>query len=138
MKHTYLRSVIAAGVVAAVLALATNTLAHPVIAGAEPNNGGGDNGWDIGAYDDCMYQQGLNEPADLPDPDQYMKNAAQDCCDQSGGQWSDSQDECVAPPADSGQQPTHRLPGQLPTAVFAPPTPAPPNSPNSPPPASLG
>ena len=80
--------IVAATVLAAAVALGSATLAEPAIASAMPK-GGGDGGWDIEYYDQCM-REGQWSP--------------QQCCVQSGGQWSPSffhygEGTCSSPPA---------------------------------------
>ena len=80
--------IVAATVLAATVALGSATLADAAIANAMPK-GGGDGGWDIEYYEECM-AEGQWSP--------------HECCVQSGGHWIYSglkgeEGKCYSPPA---------------------------------------
>jgi hypothetical protein len=74
------RRILPAAVVASGLVLGLS----PAVATAE---------WDIEAYDNCMKQPHGPATGNVWE-EQYRYN----CCVDSGGQWSDAQQKCVAPP----------------------------------------
>ena len=120
-SSTSLRKVARTALFTAAIALGGTALGYPVIAGADPNNGGGTGGeWDIGAYDFCMNNH----------PPLYTTEEVLDhhrwCCESTGGVWGSH--GCQAPPgaASSPLGP----PARVAPPNMAPPLPPPTTPPN--------
>ena len=89
------RLLIPTALVAATAALGGSAIGDPTVACAEPNSGE----WDVGAYDRCLLS--LRNPSDAQQALDHM----QYCCTNTGGNWDAVNKKCVAPPAQSAQQP---------------------------------
>jgi hypothetical protein len=107
------RRILPAALCAAALGAA---LTVPAIASAEPRE------WDIGQFKECM--QGAGD-----DPNEDYDAVYVRCCAESGGQISEEQNACVAPPCDCDEpaqvRPGVIPPGGLPTLTAVPATPTP-------------
>jgi hypothetical protein len=104
-KSAALRRVMAGALFALGVMFAGSAFGHPALAHAAE--------WDIEKYDACV------APIMGEDPDD---SEHQWCCYISGGVWSDSQDECVAPPENEGAPTrlTHPVaPGRVPANPVA-------------------
>ena len=119
---TYLRRFALATVFAAVATFSGSAFTDPAAAWAAPRE------WDIGAYDACSTRVDDAWIAGSISDDSHV-DAYRQCCENTGGIWSNASNQCVAPPAEQAEE-AERAPVETPAVgpeatLWMPPSPPP-------------